>query len=269
MAKPIGIQLYSLREYSEVDFLSVLKGVAEIGYTYVEPAGLFNFQPTEFIKVLGDLGLKMVSSHTPWATLNSVAESMEIANQLGLKRVVTGYGPDDFKDLDTIKNTAEITNQMWEALNRNGFELFIHNHYWEFRKTPDGRYNYDVFAELCPNVKFELDCFWSTNFGLEDPVAIAKKYAPRTILYHMKDGVCSQPQLNSDNLETKNGFIDPKADMMPLGTGTLPIKDLIAVAPEHLEAVIVELDYYNIEMWDAVRQSYKYMTENGLATGNK
>ena len=40
MAKPIGIQLYSLREYSEVDFLSVLKGVAEIGYTYVEPAGM-------------------------------------------------------------------------------------------------------------------------------------------------------------------------------------------------------------------------------------
>ena len=52
MAKPIGIQLYSLREYSEKDFLSVLKGVAEIGYTYVEPAGIFDFHPTEFLKIL-------------------------------------------------------------------------------------------------------------------------------------------------------------------------------------------------------------------------
>ena len=76
MAKPIGIQLYSLREYSEKDFLSVLKGVAEIGYTYVEPAGIFDFHPTEFLKILNDLGLKMVSSHTPWATLYSLGQSM-------------------------------------------------------------------------------------------------------------------------------------------------------------------------------------------------
>ena len=65
--KPIGVQLYSLREKVGYDFVSVLKRVAEIGYKYVEPAGLWNVRPSEFKKVLDDLGLKMVSSHTPWA----------------------------------------------------------------------------------------------------------------------------------------------------------------------------------------------------------
>ena len=33
--------------------------------------------------------------------------------------------------------------------------------------------------------------------------------------------------------------------------------------------IVVELDYCNIEMVAAIEMSYKYMTENGLAAGNK
>lgn len=32
---------------------------------------------------------------------------------------------------------------------------------------------------------------------------------------------------------------------------------------------MVELDYCNIDMNTAIKQSYKYMVENGLAKGNK
>ena len=63
--------------------------------------------------------------------------------------------------------------------------------------------------------------------------------------------------------------MDQKIDLLPLGTGTLPIPELIKAAPAQVEAVIVELDYCNIDMWTAIEQSYKYMNENGLAEGNK
>ena len=41
----------------------------------------------------------------------------------------------------------------------------------------------------------------------------------------------------------------------------------MAAAPEQVESIIVELDYCEVEMWKAIRQSYEYMTRNGPARG--
>ena len=180
MLRPLSVQLYSLRDYAKDDFVAVLKKVAEIGYKGVEPAGFWNLRPSELKKIVEDLGMKIYSSHSPWARGNNLGECMELADALGLKTIVCGYGPDDFKDLDSIKKTAELTNKMQEFFARNGFTLFQHNHYWEFERI-DGKLKYEIFAELCPNVKFEIDSFWSTNKGTEDPVEMLKLFADRTI----------------------------------------------------------------------------------------
>ena len=82
----------------------------------------------------------------------------------------------------------------------------------------------------------------------------------------MKDGVAIQ---NVGGDKMVNGILDRKVELMPLGTGTLPIKDLIANAPAATQAVIVELDFCNVEMVSAIEQSYRFMVENGLAAGNK
>lgn len=265
MLKPLSVQLYSLREAASKDFLGVLKRVADIGYMGVEPAGFWNIRPSEFVKIIADLGLKMYSSHSPWARRNSIGEAMDIAHIIGLDKIVCGYGPDDFKDMDSIKRTADDTNYMIEIAERNGFTLFQHNHDFEFQRI-DGKLKYEIYRELCPNVKYEIDCFWSTNLGVEDPVKMLDLFAKDTILLHMKDGVASQ-KVGGDNMV--NGILERHVELMPLGTGTLPIKDLIAHAPAQTQAVIVELDYCNTEMVSAITQSYKYMTENGLAAGNK
>ena len=266
MLKPLGVQLYSLRDYAQKDFVAVLKKVAEIGYQVVEPAGFWNLTPAEFKKIIDDLGLKIFTSHSPWARsvddVNAIVETMGI---LGLKTCVCGYGPNDFKDLDAIKRTADNTNAMQEALARQGITLFQHNHYWEFERI-DGKLKYDIYAELCPNVKYQIDCFWSTNKGTEDPVAMLKKFADKCVSIHMKDGVCKQ---NTANGGMVNGLLDMKIDLLPLGTGTLPIPELVKNAPDTASAIIVELDYCEIEMWKAIAESYAYMTGNGLAAGNK
>ena len=264
--KPIGVQLYSLREKVDYDFVSVLKRVAEIGYKYVEPAGLWNIRPSEFKKVLDDLGLKMVSSHTPWARDPRIlGEVMETAHTLGLNKIVCGYWVTDFESIDAIKRTAENTNKMQEILAANGFTLFQHNHDFEFQRL-DGRIKYEIYKELCPNLKYQIDCFWSTNRGTENPVDMLKIFADDTISMHMKDGFVKQ---NVSGDKMVNGILDRKVELMPLGQGDLPIKDLVANAPASAEAIIVELDYCNVEMWQAIEESYKFMTENGLAEGNK
>ena len=266
MARKISVQLYSVREYAKKDFISVLKKIADIGYVGVEPAGFWNIRPSEFKKIANDLGLQVFSSHSPWAhSADSLGEAMDIADALGLKTIVCGYNTSDFADLDAIKRTADTTNAMLEVLNANGYSLMQHNHYWEFDRL-DGRLKYDIYRELCPNVKFQLDCFWSTNRGKEDPVAILKSYADSVVAIHMKDGICRQ-EAKVDGM--KNGLLDCKIDLLPLGEGDLPIPELVANIPANVKDIIVELDYCNVEMLEALRRSYLYMTSNGLAEGTK
>lgn len=265
MLKPLSVQLYSLRDAASKDFMKVLEFVAKVGYKGVEPAGFWDIRPSEFRKVLADFGLEMYSSHSPWARSNNLGEVMDIADACGLKKIVCGYGPNEFKDLDSIKKTAEDTCRMQEILARNGFTLFQHNHDFEFQRL-DGKLKYEIYRELCPNVKYEIDCFWSTNLGQENPVEMLKLFAKDTILIHMKDGVAEQ-KVGGDAMV--NGILDRHVELMPLGTGKLPIKELVAAIPDQVETIVVELDYCNEEMFGAIEKSYKFMTENGLALGNK
>lgn len=270
MKKPLSVQLYSLREYSKTkeDFIKVVKRVADIGFKGVEPAGFHDMSAKEFKKLADDLGLAIYSSHTPWARNPDESQQLiDTVGDLGLDNCVCGYGPDDFKDLDAIKRTAENTSKIIEKLKPAGITLFQHNHFWEFERI-DGKLKYEIYRELCPAVKYEMDCFWSTNKGTEDPVEMLKLFANDTILIHMKDGVCRQ-QASLDGM--KNGLLDMKIDLLPLGTGELPIKDLVAAAPKAVKTIVVELDYVaeGLEMWDSIEKSYKFMTSSGLAEGNK
>lgn len=266
MSKKIAVQLYSVRKYACKDFVSTLKKIADIGYTAVEPAGFWNIRPSEFKKIVNDLGMEVCSSHSPWArTPETLGEVMDLADDLNIKTIVCGYGRDSFEDLDSIKAAAENTNAMLEVLKRNGYDLMQHNHYWEFDRI-DGKLKYDIYREMCPDVKIQLDCYWSTNKGAENAVEMLEKYSDDVVSIHMKDGVCKQIA-TVDGM--KNGILDCKIDLLPLGSGDLPIPQLIAKTPERVKHIIVELDYCEIEMFEALKRSYDYMTSNGFASGRK
>lgn len=270
MIKPLAVQLYSLREYSKTrkDFITVIKRVADIGYKAVEPAGFYDIPPAELKTLLDDLGLEIYVSHSPWArSVESIPEVIDTLGTLDLKYAICGYGPDQFKDLDAIKKTADNTSEMIAKLKPAGITLLQHNHYWEFERI-NGRLKYEIYRELCPEVKYQMDCFWSTNKGAENPVDMLNIFADDTLAIHMKDGVYRQ-QAAVDGM--KDGLLDMKIDLMPLGSGELPIKDLVAATPESVEVIAVELDYVaeGLDMWESIEKSYTFMTANGLASGNK
>ena len=113
---PISIQLYSLRDASDRDFDAVLEEIAAIGYLGVEPFNLYGKTPREFRTQVEDLGMTVSSSHTPWANRAPLQEVVETLGELGLKRAISGFNPDDFnpdytyvkKDLRTIGILASI-----------------------------------------------------------------------------------------------------------------------------------------------------------------
>ncbi len=252
MAKPISLQLYSLREESSTDFTGVLKSVAQIGYRGVEPAGFYHLSPKEFRNIVEDLGMVVSSSHGPWATLANTSEVIDTAGDLGLATAGGGFRADDFKDLAAIRRTADMVNEMVEILSRAGLKLFLHNHWWEFSEV-EGALAYDHFAELCPEVQFEIDTYWAANFGANDPVEQVVKFRHRTPLLHIKDG-----PLEKDKA------------MVAVGQGKMDIAGVIEAAdPDLLRWLIVELDTCDTDMLTAVRDSHRYLTENGLAEGNR
>jgi sugar phosphate isomerase/epimerase len=251
--KPISLQLYTLREAAKENFTKVLEDVAEIGYTGVEPAGFHGMTPREFRTVVEDLGMTVSSSHGPWIRgKENVQEAIDTAGELGIDLACSGFGKEMYATVDDVKKTAELVNSFVEPLKKAGISLFMHNHYWEYEKF-DGRLAYDIFAELCPDVLFEIDAYWAANFGANDPAEEVRKLKDRMPLLHIKDGPLTKE--------------DP---MQALGQGKMDISAVIEAADENvLRWVIVELDRCATDMVTAVKESYTYLIENGLASGRK
>ncbi len=252
MEKPISIQLYSLRERSEKDFPGVIRAVGEIGYAGVEPAGFYGLSPAELRRIVEEQGMVVSSTHGPWASPDNIPEVIDTAGALRIDLVSSGFGKEDFKDRDAIRRTADKVNGMQERLAAAGLTLFLHNHWWEFEKL-DGRLKHDIFAELAPKVAFEVDTYWAANFGANDPASIVKKLARRSPLLHIKDG----PLVRD-------------APMVAVGKGKMPMRKVIEAAdPRILRWLVVELDSCATDMLQAVRESYEWLTREGLARGRR
>ena len=249
--KPISLALYTLRDQAKEDFVAVLKRVAAIGYKGVEPAGLHGLKTKEFKRIVEDLGMVISSTHSPFAKADNLPETIDTLGELGLAHAICGYSENEFKDLDAIKATAEMVEKMAKTLHTAGIALSIHNHWCEFQEL-DGRLRFDFFAELAPTICFELDTYWATNFGANDPVKLVERYGHRCPLLHIKDGM-----------------LDRDIPLQPVGSGKMDIPAVINAASDITEWLIVEQDDSDTDMFDCVESSYRYLIDNALATGNR
>jgi sugar phosphate isomerase/epimerase len=247
--------LYTLRPdvYPEGkdDFPGVLRTVAEIGYKGVEFAGLRGHSIGEIKGILDDLGLVACSNHAGVPTPETVQQIVDTESVFGNTHIVSGCGPDQVKTVDGCKAVAAGFQQAAELLKPYGMAFSFHNHWWEFDKVR-GQRVYDILMAEAPDVCSELDVYWAA-WGKADPVEVISQYKSRMPYLHLKDGMLEQAHPH-----------------VAVGSGKLDFPAIIGAAdPNVLEWLVVELDAYDGPMLDAVRQSYRYLTENGLAAGNK
>lgn len=191
MIFPIALQLYSVRDELEKDFVGTLRKVKSLGYDGVEFAGLYDNKPSDVAKILKDIGLIPLSAHVPFIDLIAdpkgvISAYAEIGCQyIAIPYLTPEYRPNAEKFNEVIEG-AEIIGKMTNDL---GLTLLYHNHDFEFEKI-EGKYALDVLYDSVSEklLKTQIDTCW-VNVGGENPSDYIRKYSGRSPIVHLKDYV--------------------------------------------------------------------------------
>jgi len=247
MPAQIALQLYSVREALALNFEGVVRQVADMGYTGVETHAFPGTTPEAAGDLFRELGLVVPSAHVfPPPIGATMDDALKTLAALDCPRLVSGFGPDDFKTEDDIKRSCDRFNASNAAARAHGIQFAVHNHWWEYVKL-NGQYVYQIMLKhLDPSVLFELDTYWIQTAGC-DPAAVVQEHGARAPLLHLKDGPATR-----------------EASMVALGEGDVDIPAIVAAGAGSTEWLIVELDRCATDMMEAVGRSYDYLSRVNL-----
>ncbi|HUX57221.1 MAG TPA: sugar phosphate isomerase/epimerase [Bacteroidales bacterium] len=260
----IGLQLYTIRDAMKNDVPGSLKKVSDIGYKYVELAGYANgkfygYKPVEFLKLVNDLGMEILSSHTQveaeGITLDNAKKMADDHALLGVKYCLQPWVVEEArKTIASYRKMVADWNKVGAIMKMNGIQFGYHNHNFEF-DTVEGKVPfYDVMmVELDKDlVTMEMDLFWTTKAG-QNPVDIFKRYPGRFQLFHMKDMFTKQ-----EPFYTTNGV----SDFAPVGAGLINFKEILAAKDvAGMKYMIVEQDSTkDRKPFDAIQTSITNLT---------
>lgn len=248
----VGLQLYSVRDYLEKDFMGTLEKVKEMGYDSVEFAcGFFGHTGEEVKAKCDELGLTPISAHVDRKTILADPEKVIGSYAAAGCRYIAIPWSDwkvDLAGADGYEEFKEDLVKIAGECKKFGITLLYHNHDFEFVKI-DGEYKLDLlYKELSADVlQTEIDTCWA-RVGGENPSEYILKYAGRAPLVHFKDYVGER---SSDMYELIGGGKVHKTDdkpvtpfeFRPVGYGVQDVKSLIDASEKAgAEAIIVEQD---------------------------
>lgn len=188
--RPVGLQLYTLRDMMAISVPATLELVSAVGYTGVEFAGYFGYRANEIRQMLRDTGLQAPSAHFSLTEFEKRLDCIiDNAITVGHHFVVLPYLTEAQRGthIDTYYRLAEKMNGWGEILKKEGIQLAYHNHDFEF-ESRNGQLPYNVIlnqtdAEL---VKMELDLYWTAKTK-RDTLALFNAHPGRFPLWHVKD----------------------------------------------------------------------------------
>lgn len=245
---PVALQLYTIRDFAEKDFRNTVRKVKEIGYDFVETAGLYGLEPAVVYSELSDAGLKAISAHVPIDELLADTEgTVDRYITIGCKYIaipflLEGMRPGD-ENFDDVLNKITAIGKVCKS---KGVNLLYHNHDFEFIKMHDGSYGFDyIYANVDTDyLKSEIDTCWIKMAG-HDPAAYVRKYTGRAPIVHLKDFYGSRTENMYELISTgeKKPPSDGKFVFRPVGYGLQDFPSILAASLDAgTEYVVVEQD---------------------------
>lgn len=227
---PLGLQLWSLREYTAGDLAGALQTARTMGFREVELAGTYGLTPSVFRKMLAAADLKGTSMHVDHDRIrDSVDVVLDEAVALAVEYVGLAWIPAQYREpftFETARTEADYLNTWGAAAKARGLQFFYHVHGYEFAPGPDGRTPFDVIVEETDPglVEFQMDVFWVANTGT-DPAALLRRYPDRWTLMHVKD--MKKGHQTGDH----SGGAPAEADVA-VGTGQIDYAGVLRAAKE-------------------------------------
>ncbi|MEV6845138.1 sugar phosphate isomerase/epimerase [Actinoplanes sp. NPDC051411] len=251
MLPGIAAQLWTFHEVAAADFEGVLEKIAGLGYLAVEPLGLHGRDPLAVRALLDSLGMTVCSAHAPFPAGPSASAILDENAALGASTLVWSLEREEFDSPSAMERGVERINEGVANARAYGMTVGYHNHYAEFANTFGGRSAYSLLLDLLdPSVVIELDMYWA-RMGGADPASVIRSLGSRVKFLHVKDG----PAISQED-----------DWMVPVGQGTLDIASALN-ASDTIDWHIVELDRSKMDMIEALRESYSYLTSNGFSRG--
>ncbi|WP_312767819.1 sugar phosphate isomerase/epimerase [Epilithonimonas sp.] len=255
--KPLAIQLYTIRDVIAKNLEKSLEILAKLGFMQLEIYGydgkFFGKSRTEFLSILKNVGLEVISSHhttgivhnSKGTLLNNWEQSVEDLHFIGAKYMVCSYLFEEERTLEHYKKLPELLNQSGEVTNRAGIDFAYHNHDFEFEKFED-KTVYDFILDNTDSnlVKMELDLYWIAKAGF-NPLDYFEKYPKRFPLWHVKD--------------MKAG----SKDFAEIGNGTIDFKTIFEAKDKAgLKYWFLEQDSSDKDIFESIKISKNYIDKN-------
>lgn len=270
----VFLQVYSIREAVEKDFVGSIEKIAKIGYAGVEFAGQYGgLDAKDMNKLLGDNGLECISAHIG---LDQAEKSIDYIAELGGRYIICPNAR--FHDYDGAMKTAEALNRIGEACKKSGLKYGYHNHTGEFAKTGD-KYLLEVLMDNTDpsSVIFQLDVGWCVTAGV-NAVEFIKKHAGRFELIHAKEagkivGVeepfdFSKVKFGPDHRpiftpEMKAAMDERMRMNVPTGKGLIDWSEVKQVADaQGAQAYIVEREWdYAGDIFQCVKEDWEHLSK--------
>lgn len=278
----VGLILYSVRGAMAEDPLGTVAKVAQLGYKNIEvcnhnaindPGCGFGIPAEELKAEFDKYGSKVVSAHVFPFEKSDMQAVIKYNQILGNHNIVYPMGK--FSTYDDLMHQCEDFNKWGKICHEEGMNYLYHNHYHEFKRF-NGKAILDIIMENTdPDyLSMELDTFWTMRAGM-NVVDVMKHFGKRIKLLHQKDfswtslapinliGLTDEDYemkqdesigMNGNSNYAKNGGrgTDRTAEekrihdsaFTEIGTGIMPIQDIIDAGNEYTDAkyIILEQD---------------------------
>ncbi len=218
----IGIQLYTVRDALENDYVGTLRQISKIGYEAIEFGGIGPLSVEDFKALLKELKLNPISAHTGWKALGRKREdTLSFYESIGVRFLALSDRRDSAKGW---KEAGQKLTAVGRAAQAHGITFQYHDHAHEFQKH-NGKTGLDILLDASDPelVPIQLDVGWVQRAG-EDPVAWLHKLKGRIRTIHMKDTTSA-----------------PDPVWTEVGTGVLPLKAV------HQAAQAIGVEWYLVE----------------------
>ena len=264
LGKPVGLQLWTIRDEVAKGLPGALQAVAAIGYGEVELAGVPAATAAQLQVMLRDNGLAAPSMHCSMADAQKeLQQRIDYAEAIGAQNLVISFpstADARFKDgnalaagmtLDDWKWNAEQLNRIGELTRKAGIACGYHNHNMEFRSY-DGVVAYEELLRLTDTelVKMQLDIGWVVTAGA-DPLQMLAAHADRISSLHIKDvrrdAKTLVDRVDAQTTEIGNGRVD---------WGKL----FAAMDPQRIGHYFVEQENFERPPLESVKLSFDYLT---------